>query len=162
MSNLYEIIDGTGVKMSAERIDLHKSGYFNNKDVIIDENGTVNSYSIQEIQSAKSESAAGNYESSSKEVSNLEITPKEYIDDRVTALEKSMDHKIDAQGKLLSEKIDHLHTKFEGSLETKFNSFKTEILKEDKESRRFLITTILTSIGIATATIIGVLGFLIK
>ncbi|MBE1556067.1 hypothetical protein [Sporosarcina limicola] len=92
----------------------------------------------------------------------MDITPKEYIDGRIGALAKSMDEKFITQEKLLSEKIDHLHMKIDGSLETKFNSFKTQLSIDQKESRRFLITTILTSVGIATALIIGVLGFAIK
>ena len=126
--------------------------------------------SIAEVIAAKLETTSGfDSKNTDKGVSNLEITPKEYIDDRINSLEKSMDDKFNAQDQILSGKFDlveaninHLHTKIESSLETKFNLFKTQLSKEQKESRRFLITTILASVGIATAIIIGTLGYWIK
>lgn len=142
----------------------------NVNNAIIEESGDelVNSYA--EILASKNETSAdNNSKNKAKGVSNLEITPKEYIDDRIGALEKSMDEKFVTQEKILAGKIDlvhkdieHLHTKIESSLETRFNSFKTQLSNEQKESRRFIINTILVSVGIATAVIIGALGFVIK
>ena len=119
------------------------------------ERSSLEAVGMHEILLSEHESAAGSSEPSSKEVSNLEITPKEYIDDQIGALEKSIDHKFDAQEKLLSEKIDHLHTKIEGTISEKLTNFKTESDRDRKEDRKFYITA---AIGLA-AVVVTLLGF---
>lgn len=46
----------------------------------------------------------------------MEISPKDYTDQRIDALEKSIDHRFDSTEKLLSEKMDHLFSRLEGTI----------------------------------------------
>lgn len=117
------------------------------------------------------------------EVRSMEIPPKEYTDQRIDSLEKSIDHRFNSTEKLLSEKMDHLASRLEGainnqntkldgkidllksnldqSIDAKLNTFKEKMEKDQKESKRHTTNTTLTVVGIATAIIIGVLGFVI-
>lgn len=116
-------------------------------------------------------------------VNAMDVTQKEYIDQRIGSLEKSIDHRFDSTEKLLSEKMDHLAARLEGaisnqntkldgkiellksnldhSIDTKLTTFKEEMAKDQKESKRHTTTVTLTTVGIATAIIIGILGFVI-
>lgn len=86
---------------------------------------------------------------------NMEISPKEYIDVQLKGIEKSIDDKFDAQEKLFSSKIDHLHTKIEKTIGEKFVGFKDDIEQQRKDDRRFYVTT-----GIAVAAVVvALLGF---
>lgn len=105
---------------------------------------------IQEI-SAASESN----KNTGKEVEQMRISSKDYIDNRIGMLEKSIESKMDSQERLISEKIDHLHTKIEGTITDKFNSFQTEQNVERKESKRFYVGTAI-ALAATVVTIIGV------
>ncbi len=94
-------------------------------------------------------------------VKKMEISQKEYTDQRIESLEKSFNQRLDSNEKLISEKLDNLHTKIELSLTQKIDSLKTEISSDRKESKRFTTNTALATGGIAVAIIIGVLGFVI-
>lgn len=107
---------------------------------------------IKEITQSLLQTAATN---ESEGVSNLNITTKEYLDNRIDTLEKSIDSKFDAQEKLLSEKIEHLHTKIEMSIGQKLTDFKTETEKERKEDRKFYITIAVS----LSAVVVALLGF---
>ena len=49
-------------------------------------------------------------------VVNMEFNPKEYIDTRISSLEKSIDQRFDSSDKLISEKIDNLTSRIEGAI----------------------------------------------
>lgn len=145
MNNLeYEIKDGKMTKMTSDRINLHKNGYVSTDDGILikDSHGTK-----RYLDQTKKSNKEGER--------SMEISQKEYVDQRIDNLEKSIDFKFSATENLLSEKIDHLHTKLDASLESKFNSLKSELSKDQTESKRFLITTAIAVGSIATAIIIG-------
>lgn len=117
------------------------------------------------------------------EVRSMEIIPKEYTDQRIDSLEKLLNQRFDSNERLISEKMDHLTSRIEGainnqntnldgkidllksnldqSIDKKLNTFKEDMVKDQKESKRHTTNTTLTIVGIATAIIIGVLGFII-
>lgn len=134
MNNMeYEITGGMISKLSPEKIDLHNRGYYaDNDDKII-----------------------SNTITSSKEVSVMDVTAKEYTDQRIDALEKSLDQKLEYQQKILGEKIDHMQTKTEKVIGEKLSGLKDDIEKNRKEDKKFYISTVIAM----SAVIIAILGF---
>lgn len=90
------------------------------------------------------------------EVMKVEIDIKEYLDSKISAVEQKLEGKIDSNQTLIVEKLDHLHTKIEASLEQKITNLEKAQAQEKKESRKFILTTVIASVGVAVA-IIGVL-----
>lgn len=91
----------------------------------------------------------------------MEINPKEYIDGKIESLEKTIEVRLDAQDNLFSEKIDHLHTKIDSTLDKKFSEFKEKLDTNKKESRKFFLTTIISTVSIAVAVLGIAVGILI-
>ncbi|EPD52738.1 hypothetical protein HMPREF1210_01118 [Paenisporosarcina sp. HGH0030] len=83
----------------------------------------------------------------------MEINPKEYIDGKIDTLEKTMEIRLESQEKLLSEKIDHLHTKIEKTIGDKFSDYENKINAARKEDRKFYVTTALALAGVIVAVI---------
>ena len=91
----------------------------------------------------------------------MEPNVKNYIDGRLDSIEKSMV----AQEKLMTEKMEHLFTKMDSRLDNQLNQtklllgeFKEGLEKDKKESRKFLVTTFLSGLGVAVAIIIFALS----
>lgn len=101
-------------------------------------------------------STIGVREKHKDEVNSMEINPKDYIDGRLEVLEKSMETRLVAQEKLLSEKLEHLHTKIDNTLNIKFSTFKDELVKDKNESRKFILTTVISTVSVAVA-LLGVI-----
>lgn len=132
--------------------------------------------------SFRSPSLQGSVNSSNihpERVKTMEISPKDYTDQRIDALEKSIDNRFDSTEKLLSEKMDHLFSRLEGAIDkqnikmdgkiellssnlnnnidTKLVAFKEELVKSQKSSRNNIITwtlaggAIIATIGVAIA-----------
>lgn len=78
---------------------------------------------------------------------------KGYIDHQINNLEKSFNQRIDSQEKLLSEKIDHLHTKTEKTINDSLNNFKDSFEKSRKEDRKFLITIAVSIIALTVGAL---------
>lgn len=129
----YEITGGFISKLSSDEIDLHKNGYYvENNDKIQDETTHKTS-----------------------EVNVMDVHTKEYIDNKIDYLGKSLDQKMEFQQKVLTEKMDHMQTKTEKVIGEKIVGLKEEIEKNRKEDKRFYITTVIAM----SAVIVGLLGF---
>ncbi|AUJ25148.1 hypothetical protein [Virgibacillus dokdonensis] len=98
---------------------------------------------------------AASHDSNQKEGLNMDTSVKGYIDDRFNSLEKSINNRIASQEKLLSEKIDHLHTKNEKTITDSMAKFKETFEKDRKEDKKFLLTTAISIAAVAVA----ILGF---
>lgn len=82
--------------------------------------------------------AGGILKEKDSEVRSMEITQKEYIDQRIDSLEKSIDHRFDSSEKILSGKMDHLATRLEDAinnqntkLDAKFELIQSSINNQD-------------------------------
>jgi len=102
----------------------------------------------QEIAATMSEDKGGN---------SMDITKKEYIDNRINSLEKSMNQKFESQQVLFTEKLDHMQTRTEKTIGEKFSVFKDEMDKNRKDDRKFYVKTAISS----ALVIVGVLGFIL-
>lgn len=135
MNNMeYEISNGTAQKMTPERINLHRDGYV-----------TQNHDRIDADQTSKI-----------SEVNSMEVTPKEYIDSKISSLESSLEQKFEHQQSLFSEKMNHMQTKTEKAIGEKFTTLKEQIEGNRKEDKKFYVTTAMA----LAAVVVGVLGFI--
>lgn len=111
---------------------------------------------LSEILKALSEASPSQDPEGRGEV-NMELKIKGYLDDRMRSLEKSLNQRIDTQERVLSEKIDHLQTKTEKSINESISSFQEGFRKEKKEDRKFYVTTAIA----LTAVAVTIIGFLL-
>ena len=71
----------------------------------------------KEEKTAKSSTSNQKTSQSDEGVETMEITQKEYVDQRMDSLEKSIDQRFSSSEKLLSEKMDHLFSRLEGAID---------------------------------------------
>lgn len=138
------------------RIEAHNNfkGY---RGSLNEYDGIINKMEQSVNQNHRNPKASPLYEG----VKSMEITPKEYTDQRISSLEKSIDQRFDSNEKLISEKIDHLHTKFEKTLDSKLGTLKDSIFAEQSTQTQNNRSNMIGIIGVATAIIVGAITILL-
>lgn len=90
-----------------------------------------------------------------KEVVGMDNQTKDYVDQRISSMEKLLDQKFKYQQNIISEKLDHLNTRTEKNISDNFYKLKEELEKNKKEDRRYLVGTAIAIV----AVIVTLLGY---